>query len=90
MYESFPGNTDGHVLAYDDQFQVFVAVDRGQGVVNGVNTDHDVILYGGEWWGFKYSNADVVPVPSAVWSGLSVLGAMASWAVRRNRVPRVT
>ena len=57
------GGTDGTLLSVNWQAQVFVAQ---------VNTvAQTATLYGGEWWGFQYSNADV-PEPA-----LGVVGALA-------------
>src|SRR5205814_10410900 len=44
------------------QFQVILADDM-QTTVEGI-TQHDLTLYGGEWWGFTYSATDV-PEPAS-------------------------
>jgi hypothetical protein len=51
------GGTDESLLSFAEDFQTFVAVDNSAGGVHTVN------LYGGEAWGFRYSNTDPVPEP---------------------------
>jgi hypothetical protein len=63
------GGTDEAVLSASVNFQVLVAVDGG--FQNGV---HQVVLYGGETWGYTYTNSDI-PEPSlGILSGAVLLG----------------
>jgi hypothetical protein len=47
-------------------FQTFLAVDRG--AQNGVQ--HDVLVYGGVGWGYRYSASDAVPEASSTAFGV--------------------
>ena len=47
----------------DVQFQVILAGEIVTANPNGTN-NHAVTLYGGEWWGFRYSATDNVPEPA--------------------------
>jgi len=54
------GGTDESLLSSALNFQTFIAVDTVVGTTNTVN------LYGGEAWGYLYSNLDPVPKPSSL------------------------
>ena len=54
------GGTDETLLSSALNFQTFIAVDTVVGTTNTVN------LYGGEAWGYLYSNLDPVPEPSSL------------------------
>ncbi len=58
------------------QFQVVLASDT---VSNGA---HNVTLWGGDWWGYQYSNFDVVPEPSSL--ALLSMGVLALMGMRRR------
>jgi len=58
------------------QFQVVLSSDT---IIGGTNF---VTIYGGDWWGYTYSNFDAVPEPSLL--GL-VAVAGAAWILRRRR-----
>jgi hypothetical protein len=60
------------------QFQVVLAVDVMSGTTNNVT------LYGGDWWGYQYSNTDI-PEPSTVVLAASGLGALALVRTIRRR-----
>ena len=71
------GGVDEAILSASVNFQVLVAVDGG--FQNGV---HQVVLYGGESWGYTYTNADI-PEPSVgMLSGVVLLGLA---ALKRRR-----
>jgi hypothetical protein len=78
-------NDDGPptLVSIDWEAQVFVAVNLGANATLG--TQNDVILYGGRWWGFTYTNADVPEPGFGLLSGLGVI-AMAL-ARRRKGLP---
>ena len=73
------GGTDDTLLSTALDFQTFVAVDT---LVGGVN---NVSLYGGEAWGYRYSNTDNIPEPASLGLlGMSLVGAgLASRCKRR-------
>jgi hypothetical protein len=59
------------------QFQVVVAVDN---TVGGTN---NVTLYGGDWWGYTYSNSDTIPEPSTfLLVAFGILGMVRLWRRR--------
>ncbi len=62
----------------DVQFQVLIAVDSGR----GGGFDHNVKVYGGEWWGYQYSTSDI-PEPAAAL--LTGLGLLCLGSLRRRR-----
>ena len=64
------------------EFQVFLAQDFGER--NGVK--HDVVLYGGVWWGYRYSANDLPEpaMPALVGGGLLLIGLLR----RRPSLPR--
>ncbi len=68
------GGTDGYLLSVNWQAQVFVAQ------VN--TTTKTATLYGGEWWGFQYSNVDT---PEPAWSVVSALALLGFAGVKRYR-----
>src|SRR5262249_11480184 len=68
------------LVSIDWEAQVFVAVNLGANATLG--TQNDVILYGGRWWGFTYTNADV---PEPGFGLLAGLGLTAMALVRRRK-----
>ena len=70
------------ILSIDWEAQVFVAVDRGANNLLPTPTQHDVILYGGRWWGYVYTNDDVPEPAFGLVSGVVVAGMA---ALRRRR-----
>ncbi len=73
----------------DLQFQVVLA-DETDSTVAGVTT-HAITLYGGEWWGYKYTAVDgaaPVPLPASAGVGLSMLGGFGGLALLRKRLRR--
>jgi hypothetical protein len=78
--QSCIGGTDGTILASQVDFQTFIATDT----VNGTN--HTVTLYGGESWGYQYSNSDV-PEPATfmlVGGNLIFIAFGGLWRVRQS------
>jgi hypothetical protein len=53
---------------------------------NAINTQHDVILFGGRWWGFTYTNADVPESSPLTLAGigLCLIAIRRSLAYRRG------
>lgn len=72
------GGVDDTLLSSALDFQVFVAVD------NLVGTVHTVNLYGGEAWGYRYTNADV-PEPSTFTLLVVGLAGLFGYGSRRRR-----
>jgi hypothetical protein len=75
----------------DVQFQVVLA-DLNESTAAGVTT-HAITLYGGVWWGYKYTAVDgaaPVPLPAAAGVGFSMLGGFGLLAVLRKRGSRRT
>ncbi|MBV9745423.1 MAG: hypothetical protein JO099_16805, partial [Acidobacteriia bacterium] len=73
------GGTDGALLASTVIFQTFVAVDMG--AIAGTTITHNVILYGGEQWGYNYSNVDT---PEPAFGMISALGLLGFAALKRR------
>ncbi|HLJ15425.1 MAG TPA: hypothetical protein VKV15_13075 [Bryobacteraceae bacterium] len=63
------GGTDEAVLSANVNFQTLVAVDNG--FQNGI---HNVLLYGGESWGYTYTNTDIPEPALGPLSGAFLLG----------------
>ena len=74
-YGGLPGGEES-LTNSDVQFQVVLASDDFS---NGV---HKVAIYGGDWWGYKYSNFDVVPEPSSL--ALLSIGVLVLIGIRRR------
>jgi len=75
----------GHYAKF--QFGVYIAVDDN----DGINPVHNVTIYGGKQWGYKYSSIDTiedvvtVTEPSTVWLfGLGVVEIIMSRVVRHR------
>ena len=75
------GGTDEVWFSTDVQFQVFVAVDN---FANGVN---NVSLYGGEEWGYDYSNFDTPEPALGLLSGLIAAGILLGGHLYRRQAP---
>ena len=73
-----------NILNIDWEAQVFVAVDLGANATLPTATQHDVILYGGRWWGYVYSNDDAPEPALGLLSGAALLGMVAL----RGRISR--
>jgi hypothetical protein len=70
----------------DVDFQVFLARDAGA----GGGFDHNVLVYGGIWWGYTYRASDTIPEPATLPICSVVVVGFLLWRVRRARVSRVT
>jgi len=77
------GGTDGRLLSSDVEFQTFAARNLGAAMINGNPVANNGILYGGEWWGYAYTNADV-PEPALSMVAGAALLAMAWIRARRQ------
>ena len=73
------GGMDEVLLSSALDFQVFVAVDN---LADGV---HTVNLYGGEAWGYRYSNTDV-PEPSTFTLFAAGLAGLLGYGWRHSRI----
>jgi hypothetical protein len=66
------GPADGYLLSVNWLAHTFLARDIGR--INNRSATHDVILYGGEWWGFQYSNTDVPEPALKILTGCALVG----------------
>jgi hypothetical protein len=66
------GTADGYLLSVNWLAQTFLARDIGR--INNRPGTHDVILYGGEWWGFQYSHTDVPEPALEILTGCALVG----------------
>ena len=72
MSPTCSGGNDGFLLASSVIFQTFVAKDMGP--IAGTGIAHNVILYGGEQWGYNYSNVDTPEPGLGIATALGLFG----------------
>jgi hypothetical protein len=74
-------DVDPALVSIDWEAQTLVAIDRPEGTLQ------DVTLYGGLWWGFKYTNEDVPGAPEPASSILTVV-ALSGLVLKVSRAKR--